>query len=113
MEDAPTLLKIPKAECPDIWIRPPKHKWLKSWSSMEEPVVPLGRNLHGHPFAGQQWERQFEKVQLKHGWEKVPNWECLFVNREKAILVCVCGRYKSDWKETEHRPNEENTHERR
>ena len=26
-EDAPTLLKIPKSECPDIWIRPPKHKW--------------------------------------------------------------------------------------
>ena len=30
MEDAPTLLKIPKSECPDIWIRLPKHKWTKS-----------------------------------------------------------------------------------
>ena len=27
MEDAPILLKIPKSECPDIWIRPPRHKW--------------------------------------------------------------------------------------
>ena len=27
MEDAPALLKIPKSECPDVWIRPPKHKW--------------------------------------------------------------------------------------
>ena len=26
MEDAPRLLKIPKSECPDIWIRPPRHK---------------------------------------------------------------------------------------
>ena len=26
MEDAPTLLKIPKSECPDFWIRLPKHK---------------------------------------------------------------------------------------
>ena len=26
MEDAPKLLKIPKSECPDIWIRQPKHK---------------------------------------------------------------------------------------
>ena len=26
MEDAPTLLKIPKSECPDIWILLPKHK---------------------------------------------------------------------------------------
>ena len=30
MEDAPTFLKIPKSECPDIWIRLPKHKWPKS-----------------------------------------------------------------------------------
>ena len=29
MEDAPKLLKNPKSECPDIWIRPPKHKWPK------------------------------------------------------------------------------------
>ena len=37
MEDAPKLLKIPKSECPYIWIRPRKHKWPKSWSSMENP----------------------------------------------------------------------------
>ena len=30
MEDAPKLLKIPKSECPDIWIRLPRHKWSKS-----------------------------------------------------------------------------------
>ena len=64
IEDAPSLLKIPKSARPDIWIRPPKHKWLKSWSSMEDPVVPLERNLHGHPLAGLLWKRQFEKVLL-------------------------------------------------
>ena len=52
MEDAHKLLKIPKSECPDIWIRLPRHKWTKSWSSMEDPVVPLERNLYGHPLAG-------------------------------------------------------------
>ena len=52
MEDAPTFLKIPKSECPDIWMYLPKHKWPKSRSSMEDPVVPLERNLHGHPLAG-------------------------------------------------------------
>ena len=67
MEDAPKLLKIPKSECPDIWIRLPRHKWPKSWSSMEETVVPLERNLYGHPLAGLLWERQFEKILLKHG----------------------------------------------
>ena len=35
------LLKIPKSECPDIWIRLPRHKWPKSLSSMEDPVVPF------------------------------------------------------------------------
>ena len=95
------LLKIPKSECPDIWIRLPRHKWPKSWSSVEDPVVPLERNLYGHPSAGLLWERQLEKILLKHGWEKIPNWECLFVLREKGLfLFCVCGRHKIGWKET-------------
>ena len=89
MEDAPKLLKIPKSECPDIWIRLPRHKWPKSWSSMEDPVVPLERNLYGHPLAGLLWERQFEKILLQHGWEKVSNWECFFVHREKGLFLSV------------------------
>ena len=116
MEDAHKLLKIPKSECPDIWIRLPRHKWPKSWSSMEDPVVPLERNLYGHPLAGLLWERQFEKILLKHGWEKIPNCECLFVHREKGLFLSVyvdvikwlernkilirCGNYstkKSNW----------------
>ena len=27
LEDAPKLLQIPKSECPDVWIRLPRHKW--------------------------------------------------------------------------------------
>ena len=90
MEDAHKLFyNFPKSECPDIWIRLPRHKWPKSWSSMEDPVVPLERNLYGHPLAGLLWERQFEKILLKHGWEKIPNWECLFVHREKGLFLSV------------------------
>ena len=37
---------------------------------MEDPVVPLERNLYGHPLAGLLWERHFEKILLKHGWEE-------------------------------------------
>ena len=102
MEDAHKLLKIPKSECPDIWIRLPRHKWPKSWSSMEDPVVPLERNFYGHPLAGLLWERQFEKILLQHGWEKVSNWECLFeshflfertrcFSRSRALLVLPCA----------------------
>ena len=89
MEDAPKLLKIPKSECPDIWIRLPRHKWPQSWSSMEDPVVPLERNLYGHPLVGLLWDRQFEKILLEYGWEKVSNWDCLFVHRDKGLLISV------------------------
>ena len=84
MEDAPKLLNIPESECPDIWIRLPRHKWPKSWSSVEDPVVPLERNLYGHPLAGLLWERQFEKVLTRLGKR-----ECLFVNRARGPFLSV------------------------
>ena len=90
MEDAHKLLKIPMSECPDIWIRLPRHKWPKSWCSMEDPVVPLERNLYGHPLAGLLCERQFEKVLLKHGWEKVPIWANAYSVIEKKDCSCLC-----------------------
>ena len=54
---------------------------------MEDPVVE--RNLYGHFLAGLLWERQFEKILLLHVWEKVSNWECLFVHREKGLSLSV------------------------
>ena len=81
---------------------------------MEDPVVPLERNLYGHPQAGLLWERQFEKILLKYGWEKVSNWECLFVHREKRIIpISVCGRYQTGRQDRKHRIDLENFHERR
>ena len=32
-------------------------------------------------------ERQFEKILLKYGWEKVSNWECLFVHRDSYLCM--------------------------
>ena len=52
MEDGHKLFKVPKSERPDMWIRLPRRKWPESWSSMEDPVVPLERNLYGHPLTG-------------------------------------------------------------
>ena len=92
MEDAHKLLKIPESECPDIWIRQPRHKKSKSWSSMGDPVVPLERNLYGHPLARLLWEKQFEKILLKHGWEKI--------HREKRLFLSVyVDDIKIGWKE--------------
>ena len=35
------------------------------------------------------WEGQLENILLKNVWEKVPNWECLFVDREKGLFLSV------------------------
>ena len=51
--------------------------------------VPLERNLYGHPLAGLLWKRQFQKILSKYGWEKVPNWECSFVHRDKGLFLTV------------------------
>ena len=100
MEDAHKLLKIQNRSVQTFGFVY-QHKWPKSWSSMEDPVVPLERNLYGHPLAGLLWERQFEKILLKHGWEKIPNWECLFVHREKGLFLSVyVDDIKIGWKET-------------
>ena len=53
----------------------------------KDPVVLLERNLYGHPLAGLLWERQFEDILLKHCLEKIPNWECHFVHREKGLFL--------------------------
>ena len=68
----------------------------KSWSSMEDPVVPLERNLYGHPLAGLLWERQFENVLLEHDWEKVLNWEC-FLSTEQQDYSYLCTWTTSNW----------------
>ena len=60
MEDALKLLNIQKSECPDLWIRLPRHKWPTSWSNIEDPVVLLEQSLYGHPLAGL-WRKHFEK----------------------------------------------------
>ena len=71
MKDAPKLLKIPKSECPDMWIRLTRHEWPKSWSSMDSTQsFLLSEICMGHPLAGLLGERQFEKILLKYGWRK-------------------------------------------
>ena len=56
---------------------------------IEDPVVLLERNFYGHPLARLLWERQFERALMELGWEKVPNWECLFVHRKQKFFLSV------------------------
>ena len=91
-------LKFSKSECPDIWIRLPKHKWPKSWSSTEDPVVSLERNLYGRPLAGLLWERQFEKVLLEHCWKKFSTVNVL-LSTEQEDYSYQCRWLTSKWQE--------------
>ena len=49
----------------------------------------LNEIWYGHPLAGLLRERQFEKILLKYGWEKVSSCECLFVHRDKGLFLSV------------------------
>ena len=63
---------------------------------MEHPVIPLGRNLYGHPLTNLLWERHFEKVPFEHGWEKSSKLGTLICKlRKRTILVCVCPNVES------------------
>ena len=75
--------------------------------------VLLERNLYGHPLAGLLWERQFEKILFKHGWEKIPNWEYLFAHRQRGLLLSVfVDDMKLGWKETKSWSDVETTQQR-
>ena len=58
-------------------MRFPRHKWPKSWSDIEDPVVLLEQKLYGHQLAG-----------LLDG--KSTNWECLFVHRKRGLFLSIC-----------------------
>ena len=86
MVDAPRLLRIPKSERPDVWIRFHDTTSPKSWAHIEDSVVLLERNFFGHPSAGLLRERQFEAIPLELGCEEVPNGACPFVHRKYRLF---------------------------
>ena len=76
---------------------PPKVSLRHDWTRGE---VQLGSAVDQQPegkvFRQSQGEVQHAKLSqqkqpilLKHGWEKIPNWECLFVHREKGLFLSV------------------------
>ena len=80
---------------------------------MEDPVVPLERNLYGHLSAGLLWERQFEKVLLEHGWEKFKIVNAYSLTKKNTILIHTCERYQINKQDKKHRTDLENSHGRR
>ena len=89
MDDAPKLQKIPNRNAQTFGVVYYNTKGQNHHAVWKTQLVTLERNLCGHPLAGLLRERQFYKIQLKHGWEKVSNWECLFVHSEKGLFLSV------------------------
>ena len=99
MEDAPRLFQIPKSECPDTWIRLPRHRWPKSWSDITGPAVLLERNLYGHPLVGLLWrDRQFEEVPLGLGWESTELRMPICSSKTRIVLIGIRGWHQNGWK---------------
>ena len=44
-------------EGPETWVTLPKNRQPASWAGIKDPVVPLLRNLYGHPLAGLIWDK--------------------------------------------------------
>ena len=103
----------PPSQCPDIWIRLPKQKWLESWSSMEDPVVPLERNLCGHPLAGLLWKGNLRKSYWTMAGRNSKLGMSLCTSWKRIILICVCvDDIKIGWKETQYWTDVESTQQR-
>ena len=95
MEGAYKLLKIPKSECPDTWIRLPRQKmakimvqyWRPGRSSWKEFVrSSFGRTIMGKAI----WENPIETwlgENSKLGMSLCSSWK-------RIVLICVCGWHK-------------------
>ena len=89
LEDAPRLRKLPKAECPDVWIRPPRHKWTNSWANIEDSVLPLETKLYGLPSAGLFWEKTIRRSFIK-AWVRDSRVH-VRSSKTRVISVSICG----------------------
>ena len=100
MEDASKLHKIPESECPDFWIRLPRHKWRKSWlKTLRSLLNEICTDIHLLASCGKDNSRKFY---WNLDGKKVPNWDCLFVHRKQGLFLSV---YNDDIKMADRKQN--------
>ena len=103
MEDVPQLLKNSKVRMSRCLDAPSTTQMAKNRGRrLRIPWYLLNEISTGIPFAGLPWERQFEKALLELGWDKIPNWECMFVHRKQGSFLSV---YVDDIKMTRKKKN--------
>ena len=72
MTGAPRLFRLPKEECPEMWIRIPPRQRPASWDKIDDPVVLLERHSNRHPLG------EFGEVLLEKGMGKSSNMGNVF-----------------------------------
>ena len=91
MKNAPRLVKLPKTECPTIWVRFPGNRWLATWDKINDLVVLLESNMYSHPSGGLLWKRKLEELQLQDNWRTVQRCGCLYFHRKDKRFLSVFG----------------------
>ena len=104
MEDASTFLKIPKSECPDIWIRLPKHKNGQNHGPVWKIQSFLLNGICTVLFWQDCYGKGIRKSSTGTRLGKVLNWECFIRSpRKRTILICSCGQYQTGRQNRKHR----------
>ena len=78
----------------DTWVTLPRNRWPEEWTKngahWDEPVVRVKRNIYGHKLAALLWQKYVEWIiTTKCGFEKLVDWECLYVHRKKKLFLSI------------------------
>ena len=95
--------KKTQSECPDIWIRFPRHKWPKLWESIEDPAVSFSnRNYIWTPIDLDCYGKDnWRKLLLELGWEIISQLGMFVCSSKTRIILYQKTWVTSQWLERE------------
>ena len=111
MEVAPRLLKIPKSECPDVWIRLPRQQIMeKHWRSRGTSSTKLERSSISRSALGKTVRRSFDRT-----WTGESSELGMYVRSSETMVISVgiCGWHQNGWTEAEYGSHVEEIDEKR
>ena len=89
LENAPRLLKVPKSECPDVWIRLHDTNGQNHGRKLKILLYLLNENctvIHSPDCYGKDNSRKFY---WNVDGKKYQIWECLFVHRKQCLFLSI------------------------
>ena len=111
MEVAPRLLKIPKSECPDVWIRLPRQQIMeKHWRYRGTSSTKLERSSISRSALGKTVRRSFDRT-----WTGESSELGMYVRSSETMVISVgiCGWHQNGWTEAEYGSHVEEIDEKR